>query len=155
MPGKSSSDLTVNLGDYLEAIHHLESEKRVARAKDIADRLEVTRASVTGMLKALSGRGLIYYEPYSFVTLTPEGNKAAKDLIHRHQVLSNFFESVLLLDPETAERNAYRGKHFIDKAATDQMVRMLDYRETDQGKACLEGFEKHIQSPPKKGKKKA
>jgi DtxR family Mn-dependent transcriptional regulator len=148
MPGKPSSKLSTNLGDYLEAIYHLQNEKRVARAKDIADRLEVTRASVTGALKALSDKNLIHYEPYSFVTLTDQGEKLAADLIHRHQVLREFFEGILLMDEKTASANAYRGKHFVDKDATDRLTLFMEFmREEDHnGETCLEGFSGFLKS---------
>ena len=63
-------ELTSNLEDYLEVIFLLEQEQKSARAKDIADRLGVQRASVTGALQSLSQKGLINYHPYSSVTLT-------------------------------------------------------------------------------------
>jgi len=47
--------LSASLEDYLEVIFHLEKENRVARAKDIAEQMNVQRASVTGALKALGG----------------------------------------------------------------------------------------------------
>jgi len=50
-------------------IFHLEQSNRVARAKDIADQMNVQRASVTGELRALAA-GLINYSPYSYNTLT-------------------------------------------------------------------------------------
>ena len=62
--------LSASLEDYVEVIYHLERSNRVARAKDIADQMNVQRASVTGALKALAGRGLINYSPYSYITLT-------------------------------------------------------------------------------------
>ena len=67
---ENTEGLSASLEDYLEVIFHLEQSNRVARAKDIADQMNVQRASVTGALKALSGRGLINYSPYSFITLT-------------------------------------------------------------------------------------
>ena len=70
--------LSASLEDYLEVIYHLERSNRVARAKDIADQMNVQRASVTGALKALAGRGLINYSPYSYITLTSAGRTVAQ-----------------------------------------------------------------------------
>ncbi|MBT7260387.1 MAG: metal-dependent transcriptional regulator, partial [Desulfobacula sp.] len=65
--------LSENLEDYLETILALQTQKTVARSKDIAKKLDIKRGSVTGMLKKLADNKLINYEPYGYVTLTPEG----------------------------------------------------------------------------------
>jgi len=63
MSNDALEGLSASLEDYLEVIFHLEKSNRVARAKDIADQMNVQRASVTGALKALAGKGLINYSP--------------------------------------------------------------------------------------------
>jgi Mn-dependent DtxR family transcriptional regulator len=55
---EQSEILSASLEDYLEAILQLERGSRVARVSEIADQLHVSRPSVTGALKNLSGRGL-------------------------------------------------------------------------------------------------
>ena len=69
--------MSSNLEDYLETIFSLEAQHSEARAKDIADAMGVQRASVTNALQKLSLRGLINYQPYNAVTLTPEGFRTA------------------------------------------------------------------------------
>jgi len=123
----SLEGLSASLEDYLEVIFHLERSNRVARAKDIADQMNVQRASVTGALKALAARGLINYSPYSFVTLTATGRTVAKDIIHRHETLKEFFSAALQLSSEEAEANACRIEHAIDPIAVDRLVRFLEF----------------------------
>ncbi len=55
--------LSENIEDYLETILELQTQKTVARSKDIAERLDIKRGSVTGMLKKLAALKLINYEP--------------------------------------------------------------------------------------------
>jgi DtxR family Mn-dependent transcriptional regulator len=119
--------LSASLEDYLEVIFHLEQSNRVARAKDIADQMNVQRASVTGALKALAGRGLINYSPYSFITLTSAGRTIARDVIQRHEVLREFFITALQMDPEQAETNACRIEHAINPEGIDRLVRFLEF----------------------------
>lgn len=119
--------LSASLEDYLEVIYHLEQSNRVARAKDIADQMNVQRASVTGALKALAGRGLINYSPYSFITLTTAGRAIARDVIRRHKTLKEFFMNTLQLSPEDAEANACRVEHAIDPAAVERLVHFLEF----------------------------
>lgn len=119
--------LSASLEDYLEVIFHLEQANRVARAKDIADQMNVQRASVTGALRALSGRGLINYSPYSYITLTSPGRKIAKDIIRRHETLKDFFITALQLSPEDAEANACRIEHAIDPVAIERLVHFVEF----------------------------
>jgi DtxR family Mn-dependent transcriptional regulator len=119
--------LSASLEDYLEVIFHLEQANRVARAKDIADQMHVQRASVTGALKALAGRGLINYSPYSYITLTTAGREVAREIIHRHNTLKDFFITALQLDQDQAEANACRVEHAIDPVAIDRLVRFVEF----------------------------
>ncbi len=109
------NQLSESLEDYLETILALQNQKTVARSKDIAQQLNIKRGSVTGMLKKLAERKLIYYEPYGYVTLTPAGKKIALAIERRHIFLKDFFFRVLKVDEETADRTACRMEHAMDK----------------------------------------
>jgi DtxR family Mn-dependent transcriptional regulator len=126
-PDENTEGLSASLEDYLEVIFHLEQSNRVARAKDIADQLGVQRASVTGALKALAGRGLINYRPYSFITLTSSGREIARDVIRRHKALKEFFMNTLQLGSDDAEANACRIEHAIDPMAIERLVHFLEF----------------------------
>ena len=113
--------------NYLEVILALEKDNKVARAKDIADRLHIQRGSVTGALKILSKKGLINYQPYSFITLSQEGEKIAKDIAYRHEVIENFLSTVLQIEPEIAAATACRMEHAIDGNTLERLVCFIDY----------------------------
>ena len=119
--------LSESLEDYLEAILDLEKTNKVARVKDIAEKLGVLRGSVTGGLKNLSEKGLIDHEPYGFITLTPKGAKMAREVTRRHAAIKNFLLKVLQLGADAAEANACRMEHAMDKAAIDRLVEFIDY----------------------------
>lgn len=119
--------LSESLEDYLETILDLEKENKVARAKDIAEKMGVQRGSVTGALKTLGDRDLINYAPYSFITLTTRGKRIAAGIKERHNVLRDFLERVLQVDPETAESTACRMEHTIDDLSLDRLVCFIDY----------------------------
>ncbi len=119
--------LSESLEDYLEIILRLENEQKVARAKDIADRMGVQRGSVTGALKALSERNLINYEPYSFITLTKAGKRIAREINRRHAVLKDFLKRVLQVEPGRAEETACRMEHAIDKESIDKLVHFIEF----------------------------
>ena len=105
--------LSESLEDYLEAIFHIVAEKHAARASDISDRMGVNRSSVTGALRALAERGLVNYAPYDLITLTPKGEAAGEDVVHRHEVLSDFFVQVLAVPEAIADQAACGMEHHI------------------------------------------
>ena len=113
---KKNIVLSESLEDYLEVIFELEKIHKVARVKDIAEKMGVQRGSVSGTLKSLKQKKLINYRPYSFITLTKQGKKLAEEICRRHQVIKNFLQCVLLLDESKAEENACRMEHSMDKA---------------------------------------
>lgn len=119
--------LTPQLEDYLEAIAELQNLNRVARGKDIAERLSVTRGTVTSALKSLSEKRLINYQPYSHITLTDAGKVVADKIIHRHEVLTRYLHKVLQIPSSMAEENACRAEHVLDQEVIERMVHSLEF----------------------------
>jgi DtxR family Mn-dependent transcriptional regulator len=103
--------LTSNMEDYLEVILNLQQEHKVARVKDIAQRLKVKMPSVTGAMKGLAEKGLVNYERYSYLTLTEAGEKIAREIGERHKTFYDFLTGILQIDHETAEVDACRLEH--------------------------------------------
>ncbi|MCU0555532.1 MAG: metal-dependent transcriptional regulator, partial [Syntrophales bacterium] len=122
--------LTASLEDYLETIFHIIAEKQVARPRDIARQLNVSYASVTGALRALADKGLIHYSPYDVVTLTAEGNTAAQDVVHRHEVLRNFFVQVLAVNERDADEAACKMEHSIPDIILERFIQFAKFVET-------------------------
>ena len=142
--------LSRSLADYIETIYRLVQERQATRVKDIADGMHVQMPSVTGALKVLAERGLVLHAPYSPVTLTPRGVRLAEEILHSHQVLSEFFGTVLGMDPESADRNACEVEHAIEPEALDRLVRFLQFLERcpRTGAAWLRGLYHFCEPPP-------
>jgi len=119
--------LSESMENYLEVILELEKTNKVARAKEIAEKLELKKGSVTGGLKSLAEKGLINYAPYSFITLTEEGKKQAEEIAYRHRVLKDFLLNILRIDPDTAEHTACRMEHAIDGKTLERLVCFVEY----------------------------
>ena len=137
----SGQGLSESLENYLEVILDLERTQKVARAKEIAERLQIQPGSVTGALKNLGEKGYIHYEPYSYITLTAKGRRRAEEITYRHQTLNSFLLNVLQIDPATAEETACRMEHAIDKQTIDRLVRFIDFIF-----ACPRAGEQWVQS---------
>ena len=121
-----NSGLTSNMEDYLEVILNLQEEQKVARVKDVANRLQVKMPSVTGAMKGLAEKGLVNYERYSYLTLTEEGEKIAREIGERHKTFYNFLTQILELDHETAELDACRLEHATSQKTFEKMKSFIE-----------------------------
>ncbi len=145
---RQAEPLSANMEDYLEAIFHISEEKQAARAKDIADRVQVNKSSVTGALRSLSEKGLVNYAPYDLVTLTPKGKKLAVEIVRRHAALKDFFVKILLIDQGEAEDAACKVEHAISKTIIDRLINFVEFMEICPrgGKEWLKGFRRHCEN---------
>lgn len=119
--------ITASQEDYLEAIYQISEEKMAARAKDIATFLKVRASSVTGALKALSALELVNYAPYDLITLTPEGKKVAKEIVHRHRALKGFLTTVLGISETEADDAACKMEHSVPKDIVERLIKYAEY----------------------------
>ncbi len=83
---------SIAMEDYLEQISELIELKGYARVIDIAERLTISQASVTNMVKKLGAEGLVNYERYRGMTLTQRGEEVATYIRQRHELLTRFLE---------------------------------------------------------------
>ncbi len=133
--------LSESLEDYLEAIFHLAAKRGVARARDIAERLDVNRSSVTGALQALARKGLVDYQPYEVITLTRHGEAVAIEVVRRHEILQGFLEKVLSIDAAEADKAACRLEHAVSTPILERLTEFLEFVE-----ACPRGGAEWIAS---------
>lgn len=119
--------LSASLEDYLEAIYLIVRQKHAARAKDIAQQLDVKGSSVTGALRQLSERGLINYTPYDIITLTAHGERLARNVLKRHEALYHFLKDILGLDEEVADSDACELEHAISSQVLDRLINFIEF----------------------------
>jgi DtxR family transcriptional regulator, Mn-dependent transcriptional regulator len=82
--------------DYAKAIYALERRGEGAVSTNaLADRLGVTPASASGMVKRLDEMGLVSHEPYRGVQLTAEGVRLALEVIRHHRLLELYLAEQL------------------------------------------------------------
>ncbi len=136
-------ELSSSLEDYLEALFHIIAVKGAAKAKDLASRLKVKAASVTGALHLLAAKKMINYAPYDVITLTAKGEEMAKDVIRRHSVLKDFFVKVLGIKEPAAEESACRMEHGVSPDILKRLVKFMEFLEKRSldGKDIVREFE--------------
>jgi DtxR family Mn-dependent transcriptional regulator len=119
--------LTSSLEDYLETIFELVRDRKVARVKDIAKARGVRAGSVTPAMHRLAELGLIEYVEREYIDLTPEGERAARRVYARHQVLARFFHDVLGTPEDVAQADACAMEHSLSDEGMDHLVRFLEF----------------------------
>ncbi len=111
------TELSESLQDYLESVYGLSRGAGFARLKDISRSLGVSMPSVNAAIKNLGARGLLSYERYGYIRLTPAGEKAGSKIAGHHSFLKDFFITVLGLPEADAERDACKAEHALSPAA--------------------------------------
>jgi Mn-dependent DtxR family transcriptional regulator len=116
--------------DYLERILELINSKGYARVVDIAAALKISQASVTNMVQRLDGEGLLKYEKYRGLVLTPAGARLARKIARRHRLLTDFLE-LLGLDEQVIHHDVEGMEHHISAPtlrAIDRLTAQLRRR---------------------------
>lgn len=115
--------------DYLEQILELINSKGYARVVDIASGLKISQASVTNMVQRLDAEGLLKYEKYRGLVLTTAGETLARNITHRHKLLTDFFK-LLGIDDQVIYHDVEGMEHHISpptlraiEALTSQLQR--------------------------------
>jgi len=118
--------LTGRTEDYLRGIHEIIGRKGYARIKDIVKELDVRPSTVVEMMKKLDQMGLVTYEKYGSITLTPQGKEIARAVRERHETFKNFLE-IILVPKDVALKDAHVLEHRLDPKTILQFARFVEF----------------------------
>src|SRR5438552_493250 len=86
-PHRKSEEATE---DYLETINSLIAEKGYAASVDIAERMRVSKPTVTSIVKKLDKEGYLIHEKYRGMKLTQRGKRLAEEMRKKHELITSF-----------------------------------------------------------------
>ncbi len=136
---QSKKDIS-RLEDYLEAIYNLKEKKGYVSAADISELLAVTPPTVSNMVKNLADKGYLEHERYRGMRLTPSGERIARSVIRRHQVISRLI-SMLGVDDETAYVDTEGIEHHVHPSTLRRFERLAEYlKENPQTLRAIREF---------------
>ena len=120
--------------NYLKAI--LQAQIPLTRAElvpmgDLASSLGVTPGTTTTMVKSLAEAGLVRYEPYAGVRLSPSGETLAVRVLRRHRLVELFLVRIMGLSWTEVHEEAERLEHAVSDAIIERMDEMLGRPEVD------------------------
>jgi len=112
--------------NYLKAIYQAEmaytKQEALVPMGYLASSLGVVPGTATTMVKALDDSGLVNYEPYAGVRLTPAGQKLAAMVLRRHRLIELFLVEVLNMSWAEVHEEAEHLEH----AASDRLIDRID-----------------------------
>lgn len=117
--------------DYLKAIFHLGRSGDNVSTQALADRMDVSPASVTKMLKRLAEVRLVKYEKYQGVLLTESGRRVAVEILRHHRLLELFLTRALGYSWDEVHDEAELLEHFISEKLEARIAELLGHPSFD------------------------
>ncbi|MGD8439416.1 MAG: metal-dependent transcriptional regulator [Holophagae bacterium] len=117
--------------DYLKQIFLLADGDGPVSTQDLARRLSVRPASVTGMLRRLAELGCVRYERYRGVRLTETGRRVALEMLRHHRLLETFLARVLGYGWDEVHDEAERLEHVISERFEARIAESLGHPTHD------------------------
>lgn len=128
-------ELTNSQEEYLKTIYILKNTKNEIRVTDIAEKLNITKASVNSAINNLKNEKLINYEPYGHIELTEHGTKEAIKIIEAYGIVRLFLTEILGVDKLSATEEAKRIKTIL---SDDTINKLAVYTHKTLGLNSLE-----------------
>ncbi|WP_346797839.1 manganese-binding transcriptional regulator MntR [Halomonas sp. Bachu 37] len=111
--------------DYVELIGDLLEHQGEARSADIAQRMAVSQATVSKMIRRLKELGLVNSKPYRSLFLTEAGRVMARNSRERHDIVLHFLRALGVSDT-TARIDAEGMEHHVSQETLEIMQRFTE-----------------------------
>lgn len=123
--------LTPSMEDYLKAVYKLQGDQGLVAPSAVAGAMGVTAASATNMLKRLAEVNLVEYERYRGVTLTPDGRRAALEIIRHHRLIELYLQHALGYSWDEVDAEAERLEHAVSPEFAQRIEAWLGHPTHD------------------------
>ncbi len=127
--------LSKSLEEYVKEMYVLKMNKGEIRVTDIANSLQVSKASVNKAIKQLDAEEIVEYETYGEIKLTEEGEKVAKKILEAYDITYLFLNEILQVDSKLAEAEAKEMKNILSDNTINKLAK---YTHEKLGLASLE-----------------
>ena len=121
--------------NYLKAIFQGEGQlggsQRLLPMGQLAAALGVAPGTATTMVKALAESGLVEYEPYNGVRLSPAGSRLAALVLRRHRLIELFLVQVIGMRWDEVHDDAEQLEHVVSDRLIERIDELLGHPEVD------------------------
>jgi DtxR family Mn-dependent transcriptional regulator len=111
--------------DYLKAVFEIQRESGRVATTALAERMGVTPASATGMIKKLAALKLVRHVPYQGVLLTRAGERTALEILRHHRLLELYLAQALGFSWDRVHDEADRLEHVISEELEEKIFEAL------------------------------
>jgi DtxR family transcriptional regulator, Mn-dependent transcriptional regulator len=123
--------ITGVMQDYLKAIYKLQQGRDAVATSEIAERLDVSAASATNMIKRLARLRLVVYSRYQGFVLTSAGERIALEIIRHHRLIELYLAQHLGVPLEQVHGEAERMEHVLSEEVEARMATALGDPQQD------------------------
>jgi len=113
--------------DYLKTIYKLQEIEDIVSTTSIAKEMNISGASVTGMLKRLAAMKLVDYNSYRGVRLTEDGTKIALEILRHHRLLELYLKESLGFSLAKVHDEACRLEHYVSEEFVEKIDELLGH----------------------------
>ncbi|MBQ7151511.1 MAG: metal-dependent transcriptional regulator [Synergistaceae bacterium] len=119
--------ISARIEDYLEELFLLESTGREVTVTDLADRLKITKGTVTATIQKLVELEFVEHERYGTLHLTDAGREKGMIVFRRHEGFRAFFHELLGLDRDHSSEMACSMEHYVDNVTEERLYALLEF----------------------------
>src|ERR671925_1705462 len=113
----------------------------------LASAIGVVPGTATTMVRALAESGLVHYEPYAGVRLTPAGEKLAALVLRRHRLIELFLVQVMGMSWTEVHEEAEHLEHAVSDRLIERIDEMLGHPSADPHGDPIPGPEGTVSRP--------
>ena len=117
--------------NYLRTIYRFCNGDGRIKTAQIAEKLGISNAAVTDMMKKLSRDGFVEYERYRDIRLTEQGDSYAKNIVRRHRIWEMFLNRIVKLPWDKVHDEAENLEHSSSDELINKLEEILDFPEFD------------------------
>lgn len=128
-------EYTKSQEEYIKTIYILQNIEEEVRITDIANKLNVSKPSVTRSVQNLANKGVLNYKTYGSICLTEEGKILAKNIIKKQDTMTNFLYEILGVDIETTKKEASALKSDLSEDTINKIEDLVG-KLLDLGNTC-------------------
>ncbi len=124
-------DTTHAVQDYLKVVYKLQQRERPVPTKAIAERLGLSSAAVSKMLRHLAALRLVEHNRYQGVELTAAGERIALEVIRHHRLLELYLVEALGLSWDRVDAEAEVLEHVLSEEIEERIAMLLGHPTRD------------------------
>lgn len=117
---------------YLKEIYRLSKKAPQIRLTDVANTLNVSKASTNHAVKRLCKEGLLRHATYGLIELTGQGTEMARRICEKQEVIAAFLVAKLKIDPLYATKEACKLEHVVSAVVIQKMKQAAEAESSGQ-----------------------